>query len=208
MAEAKPKYPNEPEQTQWIALAKKGDNNAFCKIVNKYQRPVYNLCYQMLRNVDEAEDAAQEVFLRAYSRLNSYDDKRQFSTWLFSIASHYCIDRWRRSHIQFVSWDNLEAWSDSLADRNACHPERAMLETEAAQEVRNLLKMLHPANRIVLILKYWHMMSYQEIAQTLGTTVSAVKSRLFRARKMMAQLAAQPQKTTFVPRQKMSAVSY
>ena len=91
--ETKSKYPDKSEQAMWITLTRQGNTAAFGKIVEKYQRPVYNLCYRLLGNAVEAEDAAQEIFIRAYTRLESYDDRRQFSTWLFSIAANYCIDR-------------------------------------------------------------------------------------------------------------------
>ena len=90
------KYPNDPEQTMWLNRTTNGDSTAFNYIADKYQQPVYNLCYRMLGNAHDAEDAAQEVFIRAYAKLDTYDDTAKFSTWLFSIASHYCIDRLRK----------------------------------------------------------------------------------------------------------------
>jgi RNA polymerase sigma-70 factor (ECF subfamily) len=196
MTENRSRYPDDPEQTRWIGLAKAGDRAAFGQLVQKYQRPVYNICYHMLKNPEEAEDAAQEVFLRAYTKLDSYDDQRQFSTWLFAIASHYCLDRWKKRRFQLISWDDL---TECLSDRETSQPERAILETEAAQEVQDLLQTLRPDYRIVVILKYWHQMSYQEIAQTLDTTISTIKSKLFRARKMLAQAARQEQGMTGIP---------
>ncbi len=185
----KPKYPNDPEQTMWLTLTKNGDSTAFCHIVEKYQQPVYNLCYRMLNNANDAEDAAQEVFLRAYSKLDTYNEADKFSTWLFSIASHYCIDRLRRGRFKLVSWDDLGSWYQ-FPDQNSPQPEMVLIKAEAAQEVQTRLNVLPPDYRMALILRYWHAMSYQEIAQTLETTVSAIKSKLFRARKMMADKSA------------------
>lgn len=181
----KSKYPDDPEQTAWLTQTKYGDSTAFCHIVEKYQQPVYNLCYRMLNNADDAEDAAQEVFIRAYSKLDTYDDTGKFSTWLFSIASHYCIDKLRKHHFKLVSWDDLGSWY-RFPDQNTPQPEKVLLEAEAAQEVQTRLNVLPPDYRIAVILKYWYAMSYQEIAQTLETTVGAIKSKLFRARKMLA----------------------
>lgn len=186
------KYPNTPEQVRWITLTRQGDKAAFNHIVSKYQQPVYNLCYQMLRNGHEAEDAAQEVFLRAYTKLDTYDDRRQFSTWLFAIASHYCLDRLKSPRVPLISWDVL---GDSYADRTTAQPERTLLKAETTQEIRALLDTLQPDYRAVVVLKYWYIMPYQEIAQILDTTVSAIKSRLFYARKKMAQVAMQRQAT-------------
>ncbi len=188
-------YPTEPDQTVWIRMTKNGDRRAFNNIVTAYQQPIYNHCYRVLQNRDEAEDAAQEVFLRAYTRLNSYDDRYKFSTWLFSIASHYCIDRLRSRRVQLVSWEDVAPWY-SCPDQDVPQPEGALLKAEAAGEVRLLLEALSPGYRTVIILKYWHTLSYQEIAQTLETTVTAVKSKLFRARKVMATELATVQAAT------------
>ena len=181
----KSKYPDDPEQTTWLNLTKNGDSAAFGGIVEKYQKPIYNLCYRMLDNANDAEDAAQEVFIRAYSKLDTYDETSKFSTWLFSIASHYCIDRLRKRQFSLVPWDDLGSWYQ-FPDQKYPQPEKLLLEAEVAQEVRTCLKVLPPDYRIALVLKYWYAMSYQEIAQTLDTTVGAIKSKLFRARKMIA----------------------
>jgi RNA polymerase sigma-70 factor (ECF subfamily) len=93
-------FVNEPEL---IARARAGDETAFSLLVESYQGAIYNLCYRMLGDAAEAEDAAQEVFLRAYSRLSSYDPARPFKTWLFSIASHHSIDRLRKRRLIWLS---------------------------------------------------------------------------------------------------------
>lgn len=185
MSHTPSKYPDTPEQSEWLKLTRQGDQAAFSHIVEKYQRPVYNLCFHMLRNPEDAEDAAQEVFLRAFARLESYDPQRQFSTWLFAIASHYCIDRLKRQRVS-VDWEDVVNWYAG-DETETVHPERALLRAETAQEAQRLLQTLRPDYRAVVILKYWHTMSYEEIAQTLQTTVSVIKSKLFRARRMMAQ---------------------
>ncbi|RME41796.1 MAG: sigma-70 family RNA polymerase sigma factor [Caldilineae bacterium] len=182
-------YATAAQEARWIAKAQRGEEVAFTRLVEAYQRPVYNLCYRMLGNPREAEDAAQEVFLRAYLKLETYDPARKFSSWLLSIASHYCIDRLRRRRMKLVSWDELPPWR-WLPD-TAPQPEEAMLAAEASQEVRALLDTLAPDYRAAVVLRYWHEMSYEEIAGTLDTTVSAIKSKLFRARRMMAEVARQ-----------------
>ena len=204
MSETRLKYPNDSEQAGWIILTKQGDRAAFGNLVEKYQRPVYNLCYHMLRNADEAEDASQEAFLRAFAKLDTYDEQRQFSTWLFSIASHYCLDRLKSPRISLVSWDSLSAyWSDG----NTAQPEKTFLKVEANQEVRDLLKTLRPDYRLIVILKYWYALSYQDIAQTLDTTVSVIKSKLFYARKKMARAAIQQERRDIVPGRMVLAAS-
>lgn len=180
MSHTPSKYPNDPQQTQWLVAAQRGERAAFSHLVERYQKPVYNLCFRMLGETEPAEDATQEVFLRAFTRLDSYDPTRQFSTWLFAIAAHYCLDQLRQRRVSLVAWDDLP-----LADQTN-QPEQLLLQAEANRAVRSLLEALPPEHRTVVILKYWHHLSYEEIAHSLETSVSAVKSRLFRARKLIA----------------------
>jgi len=200
----KSKYPNDPEQTMWLHQTKNGDSAAFGHIVEKYQKPVFNICYHMLSNTRDVEDAAQEIFIRAYSRLDTYDDTSKFSTWLFSIASHYCIDMLRKRQFNLVNWDDLSSWYH-LPNQNTPQPEEVLIKSEAAQEIHMLLNLLPPNYRVAVVLKYWYAMSCQEIAETLETTVSAIKSKLFRARKLMASKSAIAVKTT--PQNKTSTIA-
>jgi RNA polymerase sigma-70 factor (ECF subfamily) len=93
------------EEMAWVTQAQQGSDEAFTKLVETYQTPVFNLCYRMLGEPDLAEDAAQETFLRAFQHLHRYDQKRPFATWLLSIAAHYCIDRLRRRKFSMFSMD-------------------------------------------------------------------------------------------------------
>ncbi len=175
-------------ELQWIARARQGDQHAFSQLVAVYQKPVFNVCYRMLGNRGDAEDAAQEAFIRAYLKLETYDAARKFSSWLFSIATHYCIDRLRKQRMKLVSWDDLPPWNP-VPGKMSEQPETAVVADENTRELHAMLDTLPADYRAAVVLKYWHEMSYDEIAQTLDTTVSAIKSKLFRARKMMAQAA-------------------
>lgn len=176
----------EQQELQWIGAARRGDRNAFNKLVQAYQIPVYNLTYRMLGNAQEAEDAAQETFLRAYKRLGTYLPDKKFSNWILSIASHYCIDLLRRRRFQWLSVedDPVMAWLASDEEQ----PDDAALRRERAGEVRALLERLDPSYRAPLVLRYWHDLSYKEIAEMLDLTEPAVKTRLHRARLQMAAL--------------------
>ena len=179
---------NEQEQL-WVEQARAGDKQAFSQLVGAYQRPVYNLTYRMLSNPQEAEDAAQETFLRAYSRLHQYKPSHKFSTWLFSIANHLCIDRLRKRRARFVSIDDNPVLQNLEGKAEA--PEQSAMVGEHRDEVQKLIGQLAPEYRTPLILRYWEEYSYDEIADTMDITVSAVKSRLFRARKQLAKLYQQ-----------------
>jgi RNA polymerase sigma-70 factor (ECF subfamily) len=172
-------------ESDWLVRAAEGDEVAFSKIVETYQKPVFNLCYRMLGNAGEAEDAAQETFLRAYKSMNRYDPKRSFATWLLSIASHYCIDQIRKRKFHSFSMDDEDhAWLEPPAP--GPNPEGAVSIGEKQAQVQELLEMLSPKDRSAVIMRYWYDYSYQEIAEALSLTVSAVKSRLHRSRRDLA----------------------
>jgi len=165
-----------------------GDQSAFSALVQLYQAPVYNLCYRMLGQPDQAEDAAQETFLRVFTQLGRYDAARSFKTWILSIASHHCIDRLRRRRITWVDIDDEPlAGHPALRERRA-GPEEVAVRSEREAAVRELLAALPEKDRAALILLYWHDMSYEEIAEATGATVSAIKSRLHRARLAMGAM--------------------
>ena len=171
-------------QAEWLSQALRGDPQAFTSLVETYQRPVYNLCYRMLGNAEDAEDAAQETFLRAYKSMRRYDTSRPFSTWLLSIAAHYCIDQLRRRRFQIVSVEDLPV--PDLPDPSP-GLENSLGRREEQRRIRTLLDTLEPTDRAAVVMYYWYDCSYEEIAQTLTLTLSAVKSRLHRARRAMAE---------------------
>jgi len=173
------------EQEQaWIQRARQGNKAAFAQLLAAYQRPVYNLAYRMLGNGAEAEDAAQEVFLRVYTRLHTYDPSRKFASWVLSIASHYCIDMLRRRKHHPASLEE-ETTYEQLPDFGP-RPDQQALTHERSQEVQRMVDALPTDYRLVIVLRYWYSLSYEEIAKTVHSTESAIKSRLHRAREMMA----------------------
>jgi len=176
------------EEQTWVLQAQKGDDEAFTRLVETYQTPVFNLCYRMLGEPELAEDAAQETFLRAYQHMHRYDQKRPFATWLLSIAAHYCIDRLRRK--KFISF-SMDAEDDDgnsfeLPDIDAPNPEMESIKGQTNARVHSMLDSLDETDRAAIIMRYWYDYSEKEIAESLQLTVSAVKSRLHRARKSMA----------------------
>jgi RNA polymerase sigma-70 factor, ECF subfamily len=174
------------QERAWIHRALQGDQSAFGQLVRAYERPVYNLAYRMLGNAEEAEDAAQETFLRAYTRLATYQPERKFVNWLLSIASHYCIDRLRRhARTPQISLDDTLPPLYLASDEE--RPDQAVDRKQEQERVRRVLETLPPDYRAAVVLRYWYEMSYEEIATTTGSTESAIKSRLHRARQMMAE---------------------
>lgn len=180
-------------ESHWLTQALAGDDLAFSRLVEIYQKPVYNLCYRMLGNAGDAEDAAQEAFLRAYKSLHHYDPKRSFPTWLLSIASHHCIDQIRKRRFTSYSIDDDDyAWLEPPDP--GPDPESTLSLREKQAQVQTMLKELSPKDRSAVVMRYWYNYSYEEIAEALSMTVSAVKSRLHRARKELVQVWQDQQK--------------
>jgi RNA polymerase sigma-70 factor, ECF subfamily len=175
------------EEQVWLDQARQGDKVAFGKIIEAFQGPVYNLAYRMLSNSGEAEEAAQEAFIRAYTRLESYNPNHKFSTWMLSITSNYCIDLIRKRRAVLLSIDEPLPPHPSLMSEKSSAPESQMMQSEQQEMVQALLTQLAPEYREAVVLRYWYELSYDEIAEMMDTTVSAIKSRLFRARKQLAE---------------------
>ena len=176
------------EEMAWIVQAQQGDDDSFTNLVETYQKPVYNLCYRMLGEPEAADDAAQETFLKAYQNLTRYDRERSFATWLLSIAAHHCIDRLRRKRFISFSIDKDEEGQTELPDRSAPDPETETVKKQTRERLQDCLQSLEPIDRAAVVMRYWQDCSEIEIAQALKLTVPAVKSRLHRARRALADL--------------------
>jgi RNA polymerase sigma-70 factor (ECF subfamily) len=188
------------DEKTWILQAKNGNDEAFTYIVETYQTPVYNLCYRMLGHPQAAEDAAQETFLRAYRHLHRYDIKRSFATWLLSIAAHYCIDRLRKRKLPVFSVDEDEETTFQIPDAQALHPEGEAVRGEHREQVHQLVQTLDTTDRAAIVMRYWYEFSEKEIAEALNLTISAVKSRLHRARKRLGKTWQETSTTAQVER--------
>ncbi len=194
------------EEQIWLEQARHGDKIAFGKLIEAYQRPVYNLAYRMLNNSGEAEEAAQEAFIRAYTRLHTYNPNRKFSTWMLSITSNYCIDLIRKRRALLLSIDEPLPPHPALRSDGQKGPEAQMVISEQQEMVQSLLQELSPDYRQAVVLRYWYELSYEEIAEMMDTTVSAIKSRLFRARRQLAEVGMANGLGTAAPVMEQTAV--
>lgn len=173
-------------EAEWLRLAQNKDEQAFEHLVEMYQTPVFNLCYRMLGESQDAEDAAQEAFWRAYQAIDRYDSNRSFITWLLSIAAHYCIDLQRKRRLPTL---DLDIATDMDAPDNATPgPEKMLTKRQDQEAMNDMLGHLKEQDRAIIVLRYWQEMSEEEISHTLNISVSAVKSRLHRARLQMATI--------------------
>ena len=191
------KYAPDPAESRWIAGAKAGNQQDFARLIQAYQTPVYNLCYRMLAQREDAEDATQEAFLRAFAHLDRYDSQRPFINWILTIASNLCVDRLRKRRGQWVDLDEAAIYETMPASDPS--PEKVALQRQENQDIQGWLNQLSPDYRTPLILLYWYGFSYEEIAQTMNLSVPAVKSRLHRARKKLAGLMRQLPVETIPP---------
>jgi len=178
----------------WIEKARHGDEEAFTMLVDTYQTPIFNLCYRMLGESKSAEDAAQETFWRAWQKIKSYDPERSFSTWLLSIAAHYCIDQTRKQKVTLFELDEYPDFD--LGDPRMPNPETAVITNDEEETLHRMIDQLNPPDRAAVILKYWYGCSEEEISQMLSLSVSAVKSRLHRARRQLAEAVIKNQSMT------------
>lgn len=176
------------EEQVWLEQARQGDKAAFGKLIEAYQAPVYNLAYRMLNNAGEAEEAAQEAFIRAYTRLDSYNPAHKFSTWMLSITSNYCIDIIRKRRALLLSIDEPLPPHPALMSDKSKGPEAQVVMSEQQEMVQSLLQQIPEDYRQAVVLRYWYDLSYEEIAEMMETSVSAIKSRLFRARRQLAEI--------------------
>jgi RNA polymerase sigma-70 factor (ECF subfamily) len=181
------RYQGFEDEQRWLEEARQGNQDSFGRLIGVYQGPVFNLAYRMLGNADEAEQAAQEAFIRAWTRLDSYNPAHKFSTWLLSITSNYCIDLLRKRRTQLLSLDGPLPAHPALMSESSSGPEAQAAIGEQQEIVQDLLQSLPDDYRQTVVLRYWYDMSYDEIAEVMDTTVSAIKSRLFRARRQLAE---------------------
>ena len=161
-----------------------GQPNAYADLVRRYQMRVLQLCVSMLSNHAQAEDAAQEIFFKAYESLKRFRQDSSFSTWLYRIASNHCLDLLRKkSRHKTESWDGLIEEKGEKIQELLVAPQDPDRAREDAELVRYVLSCLNPDYRLVLTLREIHGLNYQEIAQAMNCSLDSVKARLRRARR-------------------------
>jgi RNA polymerase sigma-70 factor (ECF subfamily) len=177
------------EDNELIKQVLEGKTDSFAALVNKYQLRVRGFCRHMLLNFDDADDAAQEVFIKVYKALSSFKEQSSFSTWLYRIGANHCTDILRKRVVRKEqSWDfmverdgeNIEALYSVSAD--------VAIPVEHRELVNKLLAALPVDQREVFILREIEGLSYQEISLSLECSVDSVKGRLKRAREKLSEI--------------------
>jgi RNA polymerase sigma-70 factor (ECF subfamily) len=162
----------------------KGDPSAFEALVRKYQDRVYNLCRYMLRDPQNAQDAAQDIFLKAYGALKDFRPGASLYTWLYRIAVNTCLDYTRKSRREVIRSESLS--EEHISD--APSPEQRYTSKEITEAVQLALQRLPEKLRAAIVLREIEELSYEEIAEVLRTSVGTVKSRISRAREQLRHL--------------------
>jgi len=176
----------EPTDEELVGNVLAGDREAFSPLVRRHQDAVYSVCCHFLGSGEEAKDAAQEAFVRAYGSLARLNDPRAFGSWLRGIAAHVALDLARQRQRLLARPDIDASEIGALPDPHA-DPERSVARHETLQEVRDAIDALPEAYRLVSVLRFGLEMRYAEIAQALGITEGAVEVRLVRARRMLRE---------------------
>jgi RNA polymerase sigma-70 factor (ECF subfamily) len=184
--------PQEPQELAWIQRAQRGEREAFGFLVERYQRRVFSQVFRVLRRPNEVEDLAQEIFLKAFRAIRTYDLRSPFGAWLSRIAMNHCYDYLRKERTSRVSyyWQMGEETARRIEARGE-NPEGHDLDPEKQAALRDLAgKLLGRApagDRVLLGLKELEGLSVEEIAEILDLKQSTVKVRLHRARKRMLE---------------------
>ncbi|MFA6600978.1 MAG: sigma-70 family RNA polymerase sigma factor [Candidatus Omnitrophota bacterium] len=165
-----------------------GDRNAFALLVRKYQDKVRGYCTNVVGHREAAEDVSQEVFVKAFRALPSFQGRSAFSTWLYRIMANHCRDWLRKKGRQKQeSWEALlEKEGDRIEALLSVAPEAAV-STENSELVAKILACLGEKHRSVIVLRELQGLSYEEMAEALETTVDGIKARLKRARREMEE---------------------
>jgi RNA polymerase sigma-70 factor (ECF subfamily) len=183
-----------PTDAELVAGALKGREECFGDLVNRYQGPLVNYLYRMVRQSEEAHDIAQEVFIKIYRALDRYDPQYKFSTWLFRIAQNAAIDRIRKRRLQLVSMDRPSDDSDDGVwefPSDDPDPYRDSRNRERGDAIRRAIDALPWEYRELIVMRHYGELSYEEIARAQDMPLGTVKNKLFRGRQMLRSSLAQ-----------------
>ncbi len=168
-----------------IKKVKKGDLDAYGAIIQNYQSSVFNVCYRILGNRQEAEDLTQEAFMRAYNQIASFDLDRPFGPWMRTVAANLCYNHLKRARLNRVP---LEDERDTIMDDPKYGPERVLEINQEHKALYRAIWTLPDIQRMALELRHFQGLSYQEMAEALKLPLNTVRSHLYRGRQKLAEL--------------------
>ncbi|NIM91893.1 MAG: sigma-70 family RNA polymerase sigma factor [Candidatus Aminicenantes bacterium] len=169
-----------------------GEKEAFELIVQKYENPMFNYIGRMVGNRELALELTQEVFLKSYASLHSYQAKYKFSTWLFKIASNLIIDYWRKKKIPTLSLDQQDTRGYQRVPLQISDKEPSIIKkfelSELRERIEKILEEIPPSLREMFVWRHINELSYDEIAEIKGMPVGTVKNRVFQAKEIILQI--------------------
>lgn len=181
----------QPSDRDLIAAVLRGDQETYGELVGRYQGRLVNYLYRLLRDVEDARDLAQEVFLKVYKALDRYDSRYQFSTWLFRVGRNAAIDQIRRRRLSLVSMDRQQSphgdeqsWEFASPDRG---PYGELRNRERGDAIQVAIDELPWEYRELVLLRHFGELSYDEIAKVKEMPLGTVKNKLFRSRQMLKE---------------------
>ncbi|HEV3048698.1 MAG TPA: sigma-70 family RNA polymerase sigma factor [Longimicrobium sp.] len=173
-----------------VTRAQQGSEKAYRELLGRFQRPVFSIIYRMIRDREQAEDLAQETFVRVFNNIDRYDPRYKFSSWIFKIATNLTIDHIRRKELDTVSIDGsrnavtaeqIEATSITIASPDE-NPEELLEAKELGEEIESAISKLRPEYRAAILLRHVDGREYQEIAEILSLPLGTVKTYIHRGR--------------------------
>lgn len=170
-----------------IEKAKKKDRKAFNTLLNNYWSDVYRFQLLKTENEDEAEDITIKTFAKAFDKINLYNDRYNFKTWLISISKNIFLDHLRKQRTETISINKKESEAYKISDESPSAEDQLIIEQNLLQ-LRNYIKQLKPHYQEMINLRYFREMSYKEIAGTLNEPINNVKVKLLRAKNLLAEI--------------------
>lgn len=184
--------PMDPDAALMLRV-KRGDMQAFEELVERYKRPIVNLMYRMIHDLDEAEDLAQSVFIRVHQSAGRYEVSAKFSTWIFTIARRLCLNEIRRrgrhpaESLEASQSEHEDQAPRQYQDGKTFSAPEAFLHDELERKIQEALAALPEKQRLAIALCREEDLSYEEIAEVLGCSLSATKSLIHRGRETLKQ---------------------
>lgn len=171
-----------------VEEARKGNEKAFAKLMNRYRDSIYYMLLKMVSNQSDAEDLTIEAFGKAFRNLDSYTPKFAFSTWLFTIATNNCVDFIRKKQMSPAPFDSYQDTIDNVTvniQSDLPDPEESLINHQKIAALKDIVNQLKPRYRSLIQLRYYKEYSYEEIAAELKIPIGTVKAELFRAKTLL-----------------------
>lgn len=159
-----------------------GDKLAFEALVERYERPIYNIAYRVMNNSEDAMDITQNIFMKAYQKIDTFDRSRKFFSWLYRIAVNESINYSKLKHL------TGEIDSDHVIRERGLNPEQKYAQSEMHEDLQNAIESLDFKYRTVIVLKHFQGLSYKEMSEILEIPEKTVKSRLFTGRQLLKNI--------------------